>query len=147
MLLMYMYMYVGVHVHTCACIACVYIYVYMRQRDRISIYIPVHWLVFFKRILSYSPLPPLPPVSPLCLCSSPDPPPPTSSQKRAALPGTSNRYSIGSYGKTRHISSHRSWWRQHSRKKRVPWVGKRVRDSATPTRTPSCSALTYMQRT
>ena len=92
-------------------------------------------LLFFSHILlslhlnRSLPSLPFPQVSSLHFPFPPNSPHFASPQKRAALPGTSTKYSITSYNKTRHIFSRQSWVRQPSRRKRVPEAGKRVRDS------------------
>jgi hypothetical protein len=76
---------------------------------------------------------------------------PFSHQKRAGLPVISNKHSVTRCSKTRHRPSHQGWTRPHSRRKRVPQAGSRVRDNSTPTvrsvtETPSYTNLTHMWR-
>lgn len=80
---------------------------------------------------------PLPEIYPLC------------SQKRAGLPGTSTKHDIICYNNTRHKPLHEDWTRWPSRKKRIPQVDKRVRDTPAPNfrnpiRTPSYLAIIYI---
>lgn len=66
---------------------------------------------------------------PISSLTSPPSPPPgsmpfTSPQKRVGLSGTSSKYGITNYNRTRHIFSGQGWMRQPSRRKRVPETGK-----------------------
>lgn len=68
-------------------------------------------------------------------------------QKKIGPSVTSTKLFITSYNRTRQIPSHSGWTRQPRRRKRVPQVGKRIRDS-----TPSTvqilrrySAITYAE--
>lgn len=64
-------------------------------------------------------------------------------QKQSRTSGNSN--GVPRCNKTRHQSSYQNWTRLSNRMKRVLRVGKRVRD--IPSRTLSCTTITYMQRT
>lgn len=88
-------------------------------------FFPYSSLIYFIHCSSFFSLPsPSPPTSLPPLEASPSPPP----QKRAGLPGTSTKYGITSYSKTRHTFSHQGWTRPPSRRNRVPKAG-RVKDS------------------
>ena len=56
-----------------------------------------------------------------------------SSEKKANFPVMSTGHSVTRCNKTRHKPSYQGWTRQPSRRKRVPRVGKKVRDTCTPT--------------
>lgn len=51
----------------------------------------------------------------------------TSLQKRAGLTRLPTEHSTSRCNKTNHKASYRGWTRQPSRRRRVPWSGKRVR--------------------
>lgn len=58
--------------------------------------------------------------------------PSASHQKRADLPGMSTKHNTTSYNKPRLIALHQGWTKKSKRMKRVPQVGKSLRQSLLP---------------
>lgn len=82
------------------------------------------FLLFFSSLIHYIPFPysvSTPPPSPIFIPSH---------QKSAGVLGTSTKHGIWSHNKTRHIRSFQGRMREPSRRKRVPSVGKRIRDTS-----------------
>lgn len=96
----------------------------IRARNN-DMYVTYHFKNYSSHILHPNLSSP-PPVCPLPLPQTHAPS--VSPEKRAGLSGTLTKYDIASYNKTRHKPSHQGWARQPGKRKRVPWLGKRVID-------------------